>query len=82
LAMFGRRGTYIVKTFTTLLLCGAGLFGFDGSGVLLTYALFAITCQHELEAPARNEVDELDFVRGAFGIVAALVVTLALLPMQ
>ena len=82
IAMFGRRGSYIVKTFTTILLCGAGIFGFDGSGVLLAYALFAMIWQRELEAPARNEVQELDFPRGALGIAVALVVVLSLSPMQ
>lgn len=80
--MFGRRGTYVVKAFTTVLLCAAGLLGYDNSGTLLNYAIFALTCQTELEAPARNEVDELDFGRGALGIVVAIVVCLALLPMQ
>lgn len=80
IAMFGRRGSYIVKTFTTILLCGAGIFGFDNSSVLLIYALFAMIWQRELEAPARNEVEELDFTRGALGIAVALLVALSLAP--
>lgn len=80
--MFGRRGAYIVKSFTASLLCLAGIFGFDESGVLLTYTLFAIIWQRELESPVHNEVEVLDFGRGAFGIAAAVLVALALLPMQ
>ena len=82
LAMFGRRGSYIVKTFTTALLCLAGIVGLDETGWLLTYALFATIWQRESEMPMRNEVLELDFARGAAGIVAALLVALVLLPMQ
>jgi len=56
--------------------------GFDKAGVLLTYVLFVVIWQRELEAPARNEVEELDFVRGASGIGMAIFVALALLPIQ
>lgn len=82
LAMFGRRGSYIVQTFTTALLCIAGIVGLDNTGWLLTYALFAAIWQREGEIPIRNEVDELDFPRGAIGIMAALVVALVLIPTQ
>jgi hypothetical protein len=81
LAMFRRRGAYVVQVFSTTLMCVAGLFGLDGAGILLTYTLFAVACQPELETPARNEVDELDFGRGAFGIAMAVIVALVLLPM-
>jgi membrane-associated protease RseP (regulator of RpoE activity) len=81
-AMFGRRGAYVVKTFTTLLLCISGLFGLDQANILLSYALFATIWQRELETPSRNEADELDFGRGLLGIFAALLVGLALIPMQ
>jgi hypothetical protein len=80
LAMFRRRGAYVVQVFTTSLLCIAGLVGLDNMGLLLIYTLFTVACQAELETPARNEVDELDFGRGAFGIAMAVVVALALLP--
>jgi len=80
--MFGRRGAYIVKTFTTALLCIAGIAGFDNASVLLTYVLFVVIWQRELEAPARNEVEEVDFLRGASGIAMAIFVALTLIPMQ
>jgi hypothetical protein len=79
--MFGRRGSYIVKTFTAVLLCLIGLIGFDESRVLLLYVFVAQIWQRELETPARNEVDELDFPRGALGIGTALLVALSLVPM-
>jgi hypothetical protein len=82
LTMFGRRGAFVVKSFAGLLLCFAGLIGFDGANIILSYVLFAVLFQRELETPARNEVEELDFVRGALGICMALVVALALFPMQ
>jgi hypothetical protein len=80
-AMFGRRGTAVVKTFTAIILCGSGLFGLDDSGVLLSYVLLTILWQNELEAPVRNEVEELDFRRGCFAIAMAIFVVLILLPM-
>lgn len=69
-----------MNTFTTVLLCAAGLFGLDDSRLLLTYVLFSVIWQRELETPARNEVDELDFARGVVGIVSAILVALVLLP--
>jgi hypothetical protein len=79
--MFGRGGSYIVKSFTTVLLCIAGCFGADLSGAILTYVLFAVIWQREPEALVKNEVDELDFARGALGIASAMLVAMALCPM-
>lgn len=79
--MFGRRGTYLVNTFTAVFLCGLGLVGLDESRILITYVLYTAVWQRELETPARNEVDELDFLRGVLGIFTALLVALALVPM-
>jgi len=78
--MFGRRGAYLISTFTALLLCLVGLFGLDDSRIFLSYTLFAMLWQRELETPTRNEVEELDFGRGAAGIMAALFVGLTLVP--
>jgi hypothetical protein len=80
LAMFGRRGTYLLSTFTSVVLCLVGLFGWDESRIFLTYTLFTLIWQRELETPARNEVEELDLARGALGILAALFVGLTLVP--
>lgn len=79
--MFGRRGTYIVKSFTALILCSVGIFGGDKANILLAYVLFALIWQRELETPARNEVEELDFARGALGIFVSVLVGLALFPL-
>ena len=54
----------------------------DGSNVIITYVVFTWFWQRELETPARNEVEELDTLRGAVGISAALIVALALLPLN
>lgn len=70
-----------MNTFTTLLICGVGIFGLDQSRILLVYVLFTLVWQRELESPARNEVEELDFARGALGIAASLLVALVLVPM-
>jgi len=82
LAMFGRRGAFIVKFFTGILLCTLGILGFDESSVLLTYSLYSFIWQRELEAPARNEVEELDVPRASLAIASALLVTVALVPLQ
>jgi hypothetical protein len=81
LAMFGRKGTYLVNTFTTIIICGAGILHLDESRILLMYVLFTLLWQRELESPARNEVEELDFPRGVLGIATSLLVALVLVPM-
>jgi hypothetical protein len=81
LAMFGRRGAFVTKLFTTVLLVIAGLFGLDDMNLLLAYTIFALVWQRELESPIRNEVDELDFFRGLIGISSAILVGLILIPM-
>jgi hypothetical protein len=81
LAMFGRRGAFVIKLFTTLLLTLAGLFGLDDNNILLAYVLYTLVWQRELETPMRNEVDEIDFTRGLLGISGALLVGLVLIPM-
>lgn len=81
LAMFGRRGAFVVKLFTAVLLCSAGLFGLDDTNIILLYTFFVLIWQRELESPPRNEVDELDFPRGLAAIATALAVGLTLIPM-
>ena len=80
LAMFGRRGAFVTKLFTTLLLTVAGLFGLDDNNILLTYVLYTLIWQRELETPIRNEVDEVNFSRGLLGIIGAMLVGLVLVP--
>eukprot|EP00533_Pseudo-nitzschia_delicatissima_P000288 CAMPEP_0116098228 /NCGR_PEP_ID=MMETSP0327-20121206/11114_1 /TAXON_ID=44447 /ORGANISM="Pseudo-nitzschia delicatissima, Strain B596" /LENGTH=1023 /DNA_ID=CAMNT_0003590007 /DNA_START=149 /DNA_END=3220 /DNA_ORIENTATION=- len=81
LTMFGRRGAFVTKLFTTLILVLAGLVGFDNMNILLAYAIFVLVWQRELDSPIRNEVDELDFSRGLLGITSAILVGLVLIPM-
>ena len=81
LAMFGRRGAFVTKLFTTLILVFSGLIGFDNMNILLAYAVFVLVWQRELDSPTRNEVDELDFSRGLLGISTAILVFLVLIPM-
>lgn len=81
LSMFGRRGAFVNKLFTTLILVMFGLFGLDDMNVLLAYVVSILVWQRELESPIRNEVDELDFSRGLFGIMVAILVGLILIPM-
>lgn len=81
LALFGRRGAFLVKTFSAMTIIAAGLFGFDNSQLLLLYTLFVLLWQRELEAPVLNEVDDLDITRGFVGIAAAMVVAITLIPL-
>lgn len=81
LTMFGRRGAFVTKLFTTLILCLSGLVGLDNVNILILYVVFTLAWQRELESPVRNEVDELDFTRGLLGIVSAILVGLILIPM-
>ena len=81
LSMFGRRGAFVTKLFTTLILVLSGLLGLDDINILLAYAIFVLVWQRELESPIRNEVDEIDFSRGLLGITSAILVGLTLIPM-
>lgn len=80
LAMFGRRGAFVVNIFSALLICAAGVFGLDEARTLLIYILFSFLWQRDPETPAINEVEELDFIRGGAAIGAALIVFLTILP--
>jgi hypothetical protein len=81
-AMFGRSATYLTGSALAILLSIVGLFGADEARILLTYVLFSVIWQSELETPARNEVEEVDLVRGFFGIATGLVVALILVPLS
>jgi len=80
LAMFGRRGAFVAKLFTTLILAGSGLFGLDSVNILILYLVFTLVWQRELDSPVRNEVDELDVSRGLLGIASTILVGLILIP--
>ena len=80
--MFGRSATYLLGSLFSILLAVVGLFGDDESRVLLTYILFCVVWQAELEPPARNEIEEVDVARGMLAIVTGLVAALILLPFQ
>jgi hypothetical protein len=81
LSLFGRRGTYLLKSATFFAICVIGLFGFDEARILIVYAMFTTLTQRELEAPVQNEVDEIDEGRALLGFMTAMLVTLTLLPM-
>lgn len=81
LALFGRRGAFILKAFTIILLCLFGLFGFDETNILLFYALLCVVWQRDLEKPIKNEFDELDLGRGGLAIAMGFIAALTLSPM-
>lgn len=82
ITMFGRRGAFIIKFFTGILLCIIGIFGFDDASILLTYSLFTFIWQRDLEGPCHNEVEELDIARATLALAAAFLVGVALIPLQ
>jgi hypothetical protein len=47
----------------------------DGANMLLSYVLCGVVWQRKLESPSRNEVEEVDFGRGAIVIVMTVVVS-------
>ena len=71
-----------MRTLVAAILCGAGLFGLDDSGILLNYVIVILLWQNEIETPAHNEVEELDFGRGCLGIGMTVLVFMILLPIQ
>ncbi len=81
-AFFGRSFARVAQGFFILSLAFAGLFGADQTNVLLCYAIFTQFWQKEPEVPCRNEVDELDSLRGFTAIALSVLVLLILTPMN
>lgn len=81
-AFFGRSFARVTQGFFILSLAFAGLFGADQTNVLLCYAIFTQFWQKEPEVPCRNEVDELDSLRGFAAIALSVLVLLILTPMN
>lgn len=80
-AFFGRSFSKVVQGTAILLLVLAGFFGADKPNTLLCYAIFCQCFASELEIPCRNEVDELDSLRGLVAIGMSLIVVLTLIPL-
>ncbi|KAL3817745.1 hypothetical protein ACHAXA_010965 [Cyclostephanos tholiformis] len=81
LTFFGRSFSRVVQGTALLTLIVAGFFGIDQMNIFLCYAIFCQIWQRDLEVPCRNEVDELDSVRGFIAIVISLIVILTLIPL-
>ena len=82
LAFFGRSLSRVVQGTAILVLAFCGLFGADESGIFIAYALYCQFFQKETEIPCRNEVDELDSIRGLVAIMLSVVVVLTLIPLS
>ena len=82
LTFFGRSFARVVQGTVLLTLIVTGLFGADQVNIFLCYAIFCQVWQKEMEVPCRNEVDELDSVRGFVAIGISLIVILTLVPLQ
>jgi membrane-associated protease RseP (regulator of RpoE activity) len=81
LAFFGRSFSRVVHGSAVLILALSGLFGADQSNILISYALYSQLWQKEPEIPCRNEVDELDAMRGCVAIAMSVFVMLTLIPL-
>ena len=80
-AFFGRSFSRVVQGTTLLGLVLSGFFGADNQDTLLCYAIYTQFFQKEPEVPCRNEVDELDTVRGFLAIGISVLVLLILTPL-
>lgn len=81
LAFFGRSFSRAIQVAAAVILVSANLFGADPANILLGYVVFTQIWQSEPEVPCRNEVDELDLVRGFAAIALWTLVILILVPM-
>lgn len=77
LSIFGRSGAQLTGLATCI---GLLVAGFVTSDAFLTYFLFISFFQGELEIPARNEVDEVEFSRILLAIASGVLVLLTLVP--
>jgi len=82
LAFFGRSSSRALQVVAIVILVIANFFGGDPSNILVCYAGFTQTWQGEPEVPCRNEIDELDLVRGFLAIGMWTFATLTLVPMS
>ena len=81
MALFGRRGTYLIKTFSTIALVLSGVTGSDEANILLVYAFLTFLYQRDLEAPMQNEVDGVGEIRVYVTVLTVLIVIMTLLPL-
>ena len=77
--LIGRGGKLVVGGLFLTALLFAGLVGSD---LFLFYFSFVIAFQTNNEVPARNEVDDVSFLRVVLATVAYATAFLALVPFQ
>jgi len=81
-SVLGRRFARMVSVGILWTLLLAGIFGGDKSDVLFSYALYSSFWQNEPEIPCRNEVDGVDDFRAIIAFGSAVLVALALVPLD
>jgi len=79
-AMLGRVGQTVVGGISYVVLLGALIFS-DTGDIFLSYCLINSIAQRELEVPCKNEVDRVEYARGAAALAAFFVSALVLVPM-
>ena len=80
-ALLGRTFSKLPESITFFSLFLSGFFGKDELNVLLLYACFVSFFVGEKEVPCRNEISDIDGVRGTIGIVGLLLAVLAVTPL-
>ena len=60
------------------------LFGYDSYNIFIYYVIVYIYLfqQNETDIPCKNEVDDIDNVRGLFAIFMGMIVALCLVPVN
>jgi len=81
-SVFGRSFARVLSVGILWVLLLVGIFEGDNSDVLLSYALYSAFWQNEPEIPCRNEVDGVDDFRAVVAFGSAVLVTLALVPLN
>ncbi len=81
MSLFGRSISRVVRTTTIGIIVFTSFFGGDPMNIILFYTIFAQIWQRESEIPCKNEVENVDDVRGIAALFTGLLVALAVIPM-
>ena len=82
MSLFGRSISRVVRTTTIGIIVFSSFFLLGNEmNVLLFYTIFAQIWQRESEIPCKNEIENVDDVRGIIALVTGLLVALSVIPM-
>lgn len=82
MSLFGRSISRVVRTTTIGIIVFSSFFLLGNEmNVLLFYTIFAQIWQRESDIPCKNEIENVDDVRGIIALVTGLLVALSVIPM-